>query len=56
MYTKNKIHVITPNKSFNSKEHGDNLSKLAEGNSVNLEFGGISCRWHSLFAGHSKKS
>ena len=34
---KNKIHVITPNKALISK-HGDNLSKLAENNNVNLEF------------------
>ena len=34
---KNKIHVITPNKSLISK-HGDHLSKLAEDNKVNLEF------------------
>jgi homoserine dehydrogenase len=34
---KNKIHVITPNKSLISK-HGDYLSKLAEQNKVNLEF------------------
>ncbi len=34
---KNKIHVITPNKALISK-HGDNLSKLAEKNQVNLEF------------------
>ena len=34
---KNKIHVITPNKALISK-HGDNLSKLAEKNKVNLEF------------------
>ena len=34
---KNKIHVITPNKALISK-HGDNLSKLAEKNNVNLEF------------------
>ena len=34
---KNKIHVITPNKALIAK-HGDNLSKLAEKNNVNLEF------------------
>ena len=34
---KNKINVITPNKALISK-HGDNLSKLAENNKVNLEF------------------
>ncbi len=34
---KNRIHVITPNKALISK-HGDNLSKLAEENRVNLEF------------------
>ena len=34
---KNKIHVITPNKALISK-HGDYLGKLAEDNSVNLEF------------------
>ena len=34
---KNKVHVITPNKALISK-HGDNLSKLAEKNQVNLEF------------------
>ena len=34
---KNKINVITPNKALISK-HGDNLSKLAEKNKVNLEF------------------
>ncbi len=34
---KNKIHVITPNKALISK-HGDNLSKLAEKNNINLEF------------------
>ena len=34
---KNKINVITPNKALISK-HGDNLSKLAEINKVNLEF------------------
>ena len=34
---KKKIHVITPNKALISK-HGDNLSKLAELNRVNLEF------------------
>ena len=34
---KNKIHVITPNKSLIAK-HGDYLSKLAEKNKVNLEF------------------
>ena len=34
---KNKIHVITPNKSLIAK-HGDYLSKLAETNKVNLEF------------------
>ena len=34
---KNKIHVITPNKSLISK-HGDYLAKLAEDNKVNLEF------------------
>ena len=33
----NKTHVITPNKALISK-HGDNLSKLAERNKVNLEF------------------
>jgi len=34
---KNKIHVITPNKSLISK-HGDYLATLAEKNKVNLEF------------------
>ena len=34
---KNKINVITPNKALIAK-HGDQLSKLAEKNSVNLEF------------------
>ena len=34
---KNKIHVITPNKSLIAK-HGDYLSLLAEKNKVNLEF------------------
>jgi len=34
---KNKIHVVTPNKALISK-HGNNLSKLAEKNKVNLEF------------------
>jgi len=34
---KNKIHVITPNKSLIAK-HGDYLSNLAEKNKVNLEF------------------
>ena len=34
---KKKIHVITPNKALIAK-HGDNLSKLAEKNKVNLEF------------------
>ena len=34
---KNKINVITPNKALIAK-HGDQLSKLAETNSVNLEF------------------
>ena len=34
---KNKIHVITPNKSLIAK-HGDYLAKLAEKNKVNLEF------------------
>ena len=34
---KNKIHVITPNKALMAK-HGDNLSKIAEKNKVNLEF------------------
>ena len=34
---KNKIHVITPNKALISK-HGNNLSKIAEKNNVNLEF------------------
>ena len=34
---KNKIHVITPNKSLIAK-HGDYLSILAEKNKVNLEF------------------
>ena len=34
---KNKIHVITPNKALIAK-HGDYLSKIAEENSVNLEF------------------
>ena len=34
---KNKIHVITPNKALIAK-HGDYLSKIAEQNSVNLEF------------------
>ncbi len=33
----NKINVITPNKALIAK-HGDNLSKLAEKNKVNLEF------------------
>ncbi len=37
MALKNKIHVITPNKALIAK-HGDNLSKLAEKNKVNLEF------------------
>tara|TARA_Y100000992_G_scaffold203043_1_gene138607 strand:- start:370 stop:1662 length:1293 start_codon:yes stop_codon:yes gene_type:complete len=34
---KKKINVITPNKALIAK-HGDNLSKLAEKNNVNLEF------------------
>ena len=34
---KKGIHVVTPNKALISK-HGDYLSKLAEKNSVNLEF------------------
>jgi len=34
---KNNVHVITPNKALIAK-HGDNLSKLAEKNKVNLEF------------------
>ena len=34
---KNKIHVITPNKTLIAK-HGDQLAKLAEKNKVNLEF------------------
>ena len=34
---KNKINVITPNKALIAK-HGDYLAKLAEKNSVNLEF------------------
>ena len=34
---KNGTHVITPNKALISK-HGNNLSKLAEKNNVNLEF------------------
>ena len=34
---KKRIHVITPNKALMAK-HGDNLSKLAEKNNVNLEF------------------
>ena len=34
---RNKIHVITPNKALISK-HGNYLAKLAEKNSVNLEF------------------
>ena len=34
---KNRIHVVTPNKALISK-HGNNLSKLAEKNKVNLEF------------------
>jgi len=34
---RNKIHVITPNKALISK-HGDQLSKIAENNKVNLEF------------------
>jgi len=34
---KNKIHVITPNKTLLSK-HGDHLAKLAEKHQVNLEF------------------
>ncbi len=34
---KNKIHVITPNKALIAK-HGEELSKLAEKNNVNLEF------------------
>ena len=34
---KNKVHVITPNKALMAK-HGDDLSKLAEKNNVNLEF------------------
>ncbi len=33
----NKIHVITPNKALIAK-HGDELSKIAEKNKVNLEF------------------
>ena len=34
---KNSTHVITPNKALISK-HGNDLSKLAEKNNVNLEF------------------
>ena len=34
---KNKIHVITANKALIAK-HGNNLSKIAEQNNVNLEF------------------
>ena len=34
---KNKIHVVTPNKSLIAK-HGDYLAMLAEKNKVNLEF------------------
>ena len=34
---RNKIHVITPNKALIAK-HGDQLSKIAEKNKVNLEF------------------
>ena len=34
---KNKVHVITPNKALISK-HGNQLSKIAEQNNVNLEF------------------
>lgn len=34
---KNKVNVITPNKTLIAK-HGDYLSKLAEKNNVNLEF------------------
>ena len=34
---KRKIHVITPNKALIAK-HGDYLAKIAEKNSVNLEF------------------
>ena len=34
---KNKIHVITPNKTLIAK-HGDHLANLAEKNNVNLEF------------------
>jgi len=34
---RNKIHVITPNKALIAK-HGDQLSKIAENNKVNLEF------------------
>jgi len=34
---KNKIHVITPNKALIAK-HGEELSKIAERNKVNLEF------------------
>ena len=34
---RNKVHVITPNKALMAK-HGDNLSKIAEKNNVNLEF------------------
>tara|TARA_A100001015_G_scaffold319949_1_gene444625 strand:+ start:1277 stop:2569 length:1293 start_codon:yes stop_codon:yes gene_type:complete len=34
---KNKIHVVTPNKTLMAK-HGDYLSKIAEKNKVNLEF------------------
>ena len=34
---RNKTHVITPNKALISK-HGNDLSKLAEKNNVNLEF------------------
>ena len=34
---KNKVNVITPNKALIAK-HGDQLSKLAEKNAVNLEF------------------
>ena len=34
---KNKINVITPNKTLIAK-HGDYLSKIAEKNNINLEF------------------
>jgi len=39
---KNKIHVITPNKSLIAK-HGNNLGRLAEKNKVNLEFEASVC-------------